>query len=99
MNRFFSHIECVVYLFPCLKSVLVFTDLFTHFAPVMRKQRRVESKNLPPGNKRSVDPSSSEPCSLLWPILVAAFQFSAGKEVALGGSAQFALYWAEVKHQ
>lgn len=38
-------------------------------------------------------------CSLLRPIVVAAFQLSAGKEVALGGSAQFALYWAEVGPQ
>lgn len=32
-------------------------------------------------------------------LFVAAFQLSAGKEAALGGSAQFALYWAEVRPQ
>lgn len=33
----------------------------------------------------------------LWLIFVAFFQLSAGKEVALMGRAQFALYWAEVR--
>lgn len=38
------------------------------------------------------------PTSTTWTLLsVAAFQLSAGKEVALGGKCQFALYWAEVK--
>lgn len=56
-----AHIKVGVYLFSCLKSVLVFTDLFRPFAPVMRKQRRVESKNLPLGKRSSVDLLFPEP--------------------------------------
>lgn len=68
--------------------------------PSPAKQSRVESKKLPLQREMHFCGSTLPGvCSLLRPIVVAAFQLSAGKEVALGGSAQFALYWAEVKPQ
>lgn len=43
-------------------------------------------------------PRFSLPTNTTWTLLaVAAFQLSAGKEVALRGKCQLALYWAEVK--
>lgn len=62
-------------------------------ADIDSNRRRVEFQNLPQGNVLWIHFA----LGLVRPIVMAAFQLSAGKEVALRGSAQFALYWAEVK--